>query len=302
MRLVWMTVAAMLALLLPRFCGGVRRSNNSPASKLLPAGEYFEDIEVLYQLDELFRGISDWRLRSSLARALLLVVPLGMGATQTLNLQGCVLGNDDMLVLKEALGVSIERVPDSDGNGDTSGNRWAFKRISEIGSKSIELLLQDIVIGGVESSRHPSAEGEVTRKNLEAAVPSTGVDAFEEKMLIKQAYDDISSGKKSRSIMTRAQRIWELYQHDYQPFPKIKVRFFDGYRTGQRVGDECEVSLVSSVKEALELVHEAKACVSEGQKKIFCLRHGAALAPLDMSSTFLRSELRPPGVNLYILD
>ena len=73
MRLVWMTVAAMLALLLPRFCGGVRRSNNSPASRLLPAGEYFEDIEVLYQLDELFRGISDWRLRSSLARALLTV-------------------------------------------------------------------------------------------------------------------------------------------------------------------------------------------------------------------------------------
>ena len=67
------------------------------------------------------------------------------------------------------------------------------------------------------------------------------------------------------------------------------------------MGDECEVGLVSSIREALDLVGEAKACVCEGHR-VFCLRHGAALVPLDLSTTFLRSELRPPGVNLYLMD
>lgn len=304
MRIVW-AYAGVLAILLRCFCSGIRRSNNSPASRLLPTGDYFEDIEVLYHLDDVFRGIKDLKVRNSLARALLLIVPLEMGEMQVLNLREYVLGNDDMATLQKVLGVSIERAPDSNSGGTSNdeekSNRWTFKRTSEIGSKSIELLLQDIVIGGLESGGQPSAKDEYVQGTLGFSVTTKDAEGFEEKMLVKQAYEDINSGKKSRSIMTRAQRIWELYQQDYQPFPKIKVRFFDAYRTGRRVGDECEVGLVSSIREALDLVGEAKACVCEG-RRVFCLRHGASLVPLDLSTTFLRSELRPPGVNLYLMD
>lgn len=306
MRLVLVAVTIWLVFL--GCCRGVRRSNNSPASKLLPAGEYFEDIEVLYRLDEVFQSLTEWNLRNKLARALLLVVPLSIGEEQTLNLQDCVLGEEETTALEGILGVSIQRASPSEvSSSDESNNRWVFRKIAEVGSRSVALLLQDVVIGGVEDSGNSSIEEGSAKIGAPTSTHNrdrgnSGFGAFEEKMLVKQAYDDISSGRKSRSIMTRAQRIWDLYQNEYQRFPKIKVRFFDGYRTGRRVGEECEVNLVSTLRQAVDLVDDAKSCIMDGTRKLFCLRHGAALAPVDLSSTFLRSELRPPGVNLYLIE
>ena len=127
-------------------------------------------------------------------------------------------------------------------------------------------------------------------------------ESVAERMLVQQAYDDIASGKKSRSIMTRAQRIWELYRRDFQRFPSIKVRVYDGFPTGGAlVGEVCGVSLLATFSEALALVEKAAPLLRDGKKKLYCLRHGAALAPLDLSSSFMKANLRPPGVNLYLL-
>ena len=41
--------------------------------------------------------------------------------------------------------------------------------------------------------------------------------------LLMQAIQDMQRGRKSRSLMTRAQRLWEVYRKDFQPYQKARV-------------------------------------------------------------------------------
>ena len=72
----WLLIVLLISI---RCASSIKRSNNSPASSMLPSGDYYEDVEALYRLDCLIRGLDNGLLRNSLARALLLVCPLAKG-------------------------------------------------------------------------------------------------------------------------------------------------------------------------------------------------------------------------------
>ena len=281
------------------------RGNNSPASTLLPTGDYTGELEELYRMDGVFREIDNLAQRESFARALLLVCPLKVGEKTKLNFRDYELAEPVRKQLTGLMGVKVERDPDS---SEENGNRWVFTKDQDTYCKSIELLLQEISRGstkgqnnGLYGSPIPTTP-RVSNAGEEDSDSAVDVGAMEERTLVKRAFDDIQQGKLSRSMMTRAQRVFSVYKRDYQRFPMMKVRLFRDYNTRERIGADCEVSALCTLGQALRDVDkQAWQGIQEGSHALYCLRN-ARLAALDPACTFLQADLRPPGVNLYLLE
>ena len=284
------------------------RGNNSPASTMLPAGDYTSELEDLFRMDSLFREMDSLVQRESFARALLLVCPLELGEKIKLNFREYALTQVVKEQLSNLLGVMVERDCD---NSEEDNNRWVFKKIQDTPCKYFELLFHEISHGstrgrenGLYGTASPTVPKETSARAASTEMENGANDVEEEvvqRNLLKRAFEDIQQGKRSRSIMTRAQRVFAVYKKEYQRFPKMKVRLFRGYNTRERIGTDREVSLLSTLGDALRDVDEEAWCqVQEGSQLLCCLRD-AQLSALDPACTFLQAELRPPGVNLYLL-
>ena len=286
------------------------RGNNSPASTMLPAGDYTGELEDLYRMDGLFHKIDSLVQREKFAKALLLVCPLRVGEKIKLNFREYALEQVVREQLSDLLGVKVERDNDSD---EEDNNKWVFTKVKDTTCNSIELLLNDISRGSIvdlkygcdstifSTTSHGTRVAGVARVKRRNELGDTEERGLEKK-LIKRAFEDIELGKRSRSIMTRAQRVFAVYKRDYQRFPKMKVRLFRGYNTRDRIGSDREVSLLSTLGDTLRDIDEdVWRGIQEGSLKLCCLRY-ARLTTVDPACTFLRAELRPPGVNLYLVD
>ena len=290
---------------------------------LLPQGEYVDDLAVLYRLDGILRAFSA-PIRRMVTRAFLLVFSMRVDEEIKLILKNVELSPGDRSVLEENLGVIIRQ--DADG-GEFE---WIVRRRAELPCPAAELLFHDyahelaeskskkdvpyfdtsVFKKKVFSASSPYSSRSKTRSKGDSIKKDVGsktedvsvVDADDEKLLLRSAYEELQRGKASRSLMTRAQRIWHIYQKDYQKYPTLRVRLYEKYPFRNQIGGEYAVDMLSSCRDVLQKM--TMQCEGEGedtsiQKKLHCWRN-AKLQCLEMDKSLLENGIKPPAISLFL--
>tara|TARA_B110000090_G_C13289093_1_gene411230 strand:- start:370 stop:921 length:552 start_codon:yes stop_codon:yes gene_type:complete len=152
MKLVCFTV--LLLLLLSLVCG-YKRDNNSPASAMLPTGDYIEEVESLLSLDMILSHQSSFEDRLRIGRSLLISQTLSEGEKMKTNWGGCALSEEDVNTIEDMFGISLSSDEKEEGansagsgSGSDSGGKEGIERLVKTGEckcKAAELLLHDLV-------------------------------------------------------------------------------------------------------------------------------------------------------------